>query len=105
MSKEHCKRYLMPKEEQSAVKKNIRVVVKPAVPRIIPYQIPKETMELFLKENYSKFKSVLYLGWVRREFEGKKQLVFCAATGDTGLDARKAFKTSQKFGEDIWIIL
>ncbi len=46
----------------------------------------------------------MYVGWARRVIEGKKQIVYLAATGDSGIEARKAFKTSENFGEDIWMI-
>lgn len=81
-----------------------RIIVKPIVPLKVPYAISIAMMESFLADNVDKFQTILYFGWGRRIIDGKKQLVFLAATGNTSLVARKAFKKSTAFGEDIWII-
>lgn len=78
--------------------------MRPWVPRKLPYQIPMTRVKEILQEAYPELKSVVYVGWARRIHKGKKTLMYLAATGSSGIDARKAFKTSTDFGKDIWII-
>ena len=85
-------------------RKKFRILIRPWVPRKIPYQIPMDRVKEILKEAYPKLKKVVYVGWSRRIYDGKKQIVYLAATGDSGIEARKVFKTSENFGEDIWLI-
>ena len=85
-------------------KKKFRIIVRPWVPRKLPYQIPMVKVKDVLEEAYPNLKKVVYVGWSRRIINGKRELIYLAATGDTGLEARKAFKTSEQFGEDIWLI-
>lgn len=85
-------------------RKRFRVLSRQWTPRKIPYEIPLTTIDAFLDENYAKLEKVLYVGWCKRIIQGKKQLFYLAATGNSGLEARKAFKTSERFGEDVWII-
>jgi hypothetical protein len=85
-------------------KKKFRIIVRPWTPRKIPYQIPMTGIKEILTEAYPNLKKVVYVGWARRIFDKKKQIIYLAATGDTGLQARKAFKTSEEFGENIWVI-
>lgn len=86
------------------LKKKFRIIVRPWVPRQLPYQIPMDHVKEILKIAYPKLKKVVYVGWARRVIDGKKQIVYLAATGETGPEARKIFKASQNFGEDIWVI-
>jgi hypothetical protein len=85
-------------------KKKFRIIVRPWTPRKIPYQIPMTRIKELMQEAYPKLKKVVYVGWVRRVVDGKKQIIYLAATGDSGIEARKVFKTSENFGEDIWLI-
>ncbi|SRR6266403_1392528 len=85
-------------------KKKFRIIVRPWVPRKIPYQILTEQFNAILKEAYPKLKKVVYIGWAKRVYEGKKQIIYLVATGDTGIESRKIFKTSENFGEDIWVV-
>ncbi|HWY79266.1 MAG TPA: hypothetical protein VNW29_02820 [Candidatus Sulfotelmatobacter sp.] len=87
-----------------ATKKKFRVIVRPFIPRKVPYQIPTALVDTVIQEALSKLKKVVYVGWNKRVREGKKQYFFFVATGDTGPEARKIFKTSENFGEDIWLI-
>lgn len=86
-------------------KKKFRVIVRPWTPRNIPYQISTELYNAILKEAYPKLKKVVYVGWARRVYDNKKQIIYLVATGETGIEARKAFKTSENFGEDIWVVI
>lgn len=85
-------------------KRKFRIIIHPWVPRKIPYDIPMTRVKDILKDAYPKLKKVVYVGWARRVYDGKKQIVYLAATGDSGIEARKVFKISEKFGEDIWLI-
>ncbi|MBA3724287.1 MAG: hypothetical protein H0W89_05370 [Candidatus Levybacteria bacterium] len=84
--------------------RKIRIIVRPWVPRKLPYQIPMARVKEVLQEAYPQLKTVVYVGWARRTMDNRKLLIYLAATGETGLEARKAFKKSEKFGEDIWVI-
>ena len=85
-------------------KKKFRIIVRPWVPRKVPYQIPMTRVKEILTEAYPNLKKVVYVGWARRIIDGKKQIIYLAATGETGLEARKNFKKSEEFGENIWIV-
>lgn len=85
-------------------KPKIRIIVRPWTPRKIPEQIPTSRINEVLVGAYPKLKEILYVGWIRRKVKDKKQLFFLAATGTTSTIARKAFKESEDFGSDIWLI-
>jgi len=84
------------------MKKRIRVVVRPWVPRNIPYAIPTDSVRRVLAEAFPKLKKVLYVGWVKRRENGKVTLYYLAATADTTLEARNILKTSKAYGENVW---
>lgn len=84
------------------MKKKIRVIVRPWTPRNIPYTIPAENAKKILEDAYPKIKKVLYIGWTKRMVNGKRMLKYLAATADSTIDARKIFKYSEEFGENIW---
>ena len=86
-------------------KKKFRIIVRPLVPRRLPYQIPMTRVKEILQEAYPQLKNVVYVGWARRVYNGKKQLIYLAATGETGSESRKVFKTSELFGEKIWVLV
>jgi len=73
-------------------KKKFRIIVRPWIPRKIPYQILTTNVKMILEEAYPKLKKVVYVGWARRLYDGKKQIIYLAATGDSGIEARKVFK-------------
>lgn len=81
-----------------------RIVVKPFVPRKVPYQIPIQKIDEFIKKEHQKIKKVLFVGWARRKIDGKRKLLFLAATGETTTTARKNFKESYNFGDEVWVI-
>ena len=85
-------------------KPKIRVIVRPWTPRKIPYAISFQKVNGIIKEAQPKVKAILYVGWSRRNVEGKKVLQYLVATGSTSSEARKAFKLSEDFGENIWIV-
>lgn len=85
-------------------KKRVRVVVRQWIPRKLPKQISIARVNELVKEIYPKLKKILYVGWCKRVINGKKVIVYLAATGDSGIIARKVFKTSEDFGQDIWIV-
>ena len=85
-------------------KTKIRIIVSPLIPRKMPYSITKEQINQLMKEARPKIKSVIYVGWARRKIDGKRRLLYLMATGSTSPEARKTFKTSENFGEDIWLI-
>ncbi len=85
-------------------KKKFRIIIRQWTPRKLPYDLPMARVKEILHDAYPKLKMVVYVGWARRVYEDKKQIIYLAATGDTGIEARKIFKTSEKFGEDIWVI-
>src|SRR5579862_3685016 len=80
-------------------KKKFRVIIRPWIPRKLPYDVPMTRAKEILKGAYPKLKKVVYVGWARRVHDGKRQIVYLAATGDSGIEARKVFKTSEHFGE------
>jgi hypothetical protein len=84
------------------MKKHIRVIVRPWVPRNIPYTIPAENVRQVLSFAYPKLKKVLYIGWARRRVNGKRVLCYLAATADTTLSARRILKLSESYGEEVW---
>lgn len=83
-------------------KKNIRVVVRPWTPRKIPYRITTAQAEFILDTAYPNLKKVVYVGWTRRDVNGKKQLLYLASTADTLREARRVFKTGTDFGINLW---
>jgi hypothetical protein len=85
-------------------KAKLRVIVRPWTPRKIPYAISIEHVNRIMQEAKPKIKAVIYVGWARRKMNEKRMLLYLAATGNTASEARKAFKTSENFGEDIWLI-
>lgn len=82
--------------------RQVRIIVRPWVPRRIPYSIPAKAVEEKLTLAYPKLKRVLYIGWIRKKVNGKSGLFYLAATADTTKDARRVLKKSESFGEDIW---
>lgn len=86
------------------LQKKFRVIIRPWEPRKIPYEISQEIIDAFMNSAYQKIGKVLYLGWCKRISEKKKKIIFLGATGNTSQEARKAFKKSEQFGEDVWII-
>jgi len=52
-------------------RKKFRVIIRPWVPRKIPYDIPMNQVKEILKVAYPKLKKVVYVGWARRVVEGK----------------------------------
>lgn len=87
-----------------AQKPKIRVIVRPWTPRKTPYSIQIEKVNEIVKEAQPNIKAILYVGWARRNINGKRVLQYLVATGDTASEARKVFKTSEKFGEEIWVL-
>lgn len=85
-------------------KPKIRVIVRPWTPRKIPYSISFQRVNEVIKEARPKLKSHLYVGWSRRNVAGKKVLFYLVATGNTSSEVRKAFKISENFGENIWLV-
>ncbi len=85
-------------------KQKIRVIVRPWNPRKIPYSISFQQVNEIIKEAQPKIKNILYVGWARRSVGDKKVLQYLVATGETSSKARKAFKMSIDFGENIWIV-
>lgn len=84
--------------------RKIRVIVRPWTPRKLPKQISIKRVDDVVEKAYPKMKKLLYVGWVRRNVNGKRRLLFLAATGDTPSEARTVFKQSENFGEDVWIV-
>ncbi|HVZ58949.1 MAG TPA: hypothetical protein VG935_04330 [Patescibacteria group bacterium] len=84
--------------------KQVRVIVRPWVPRQIPYQVPKRNLEALLKETYPQLEKIVYVGWSKRKENGKRVLYFLLATGQTPSQARERFKTNTDYGNKTWII-
>lgn len=84
------------------MKKKVRVIVRPWIPRNIPFTIPAEQAKQVLEGAYPKLKKVVYIGWAKRYVNGRRVLRYVAATADTTIDARKVFKYSEDYGENIW---
>ncbi len=82
--------------------KNIRVIVRPWVPRKIPFQIPVASVMQILDKVRPKLKRILYAGWVKRKVNGKQILCYLAATADTLNEAKKKFKSGENFGDEVW---
>lgn len=82
----------------------IRVIVRPWVPRKIPYAISIEEVEQVIREAQKNIKAVIYVGWARRVIDGKKIILYVIATGNTASEARNNFKKSNKIGEEVWFI-
>jgi hypothetical protein len=85
-------------------KKKTRIIVRPWTPRKIPYVVSKQRVNEVISEARPKIKAILYVGWVRRKVDNKRKILFLAATGATASEARTAFKKSEDFGENIWLI-
>lgn len=85
-------------------RKKLRVIVRPWQPRNLPYQISQAQLKAFIQTHVQHFEEVLYLGWVRRQKEGKRLIKFVVATGATRSIAKKRFKESTQFGTEIWEI-
>ncbi len=85
-------------------KQKIRVIVRPFLPRKTPYNIKTESIQEFMNVEKSKIQDVLYVGWTRRKIDEKRQLVYVVATGKTGKEARLVFKTSEDYGQNVWIL-
>lgn len=83
-------------------KLQVRIIVRPWIPRNLPYSIPSDSVEQILQNVYPSLKKVLYVGWVKRRVDNKMKLFYLAATGDTTRQARENFKKSEAFGENIW---
>jgi len=84
--------------------KKIRVIIRPFIPRRNTYPILINDLKNFIEKERCKFKKYLYVGWQKRAINGKKQLRYFIATGDTLQEARKNFKKSESFNENIWYI-
>lgn len=82
--------------------KKLRVIVRPWIPQKVPIEITKNDLQEFIQENVGKFKSVIYMGWIRRKVQGKRVMKFILATADKASEARNKFKKSEEFGEDVW---
>ena len=91
--------------DKKPTKKRFRVIMRPWIPRRLPYDVSITKVQEVLRDIYLKLKKVVYVGWARRVIDGKRQIIYLVATGETGSEARKVFKTSEAFGEDIWIVL
>ena len=89
-------------DPQLKQKKKVRILVRPWVPRRIPYQIPMSSVREVLTSARPHMQEVLYVGWVKRVVDGKRVLMYLAATGETAKEARKRFKESNDFGVNIW---
>lgn len=85
-------------------KQKIRVLVRPWAPRKIPYAISFQRVNTVIQEAHPHIQAILYVGWSRRVVDGKRVLQYLVATGNTSQEAKKVFKTSERFGEDIWIV-
>jgi len=84
--------------------KKIRVIVKPFIPRRNTYPILINDLKNLIEKERHKFKKYLYIGWQKRVIDGKKQLRYFIATGETLKEARNNFKKSDRFNENIWYI-
>jgi hypothetical protein len=85
-------------------RKKFRVIVRPWIPRKLPYQVATLQVKEVLKEAYPKLGLVVYVGWIRKIIKGQKKLLYLVATGNTSIEARKAFKLSEDLGKNVWIV-
>lgn len=85
-------------------KKRFRVVIRPWSPRRQPYIVTEADIEACISFAYPKLREVLYIGWAKRTIQGKRATLYLAATGATSAEARKIFKSSDAYGEDVWLI-
>ena len=83
---------------------HVRVIIRQWMPRKAQ-PIPIETIRTFIETEYDKLQNVLYVGWVRIQVDGKRSVQLIAATGQSSLEARKNFKTSNAIGTNIWVLL
>jgi hypothetical protein len=84
-----------------------KIIIRPVEPRKKPSVVTKAKIKSFLEENISNFSDVVYMGWVRREYElkdgtPKRGMRFIAATAEKRLEARKIMKKSDNWGVDVW---
>ncbi len=87
------------------MKKKVRIIVRPWIPRRIPYLISANLVKKKIEFAYPKLKKVLYVGWVRRKVNGRSSLLYLAATADTTKDARFLLKKGELYGENIWNLI
>lgn len=80
----------------------IKVVIRPWAPRRIPTDFQEELIYQTLDLIYPKLQTYVYAGWIRRTILNQRGLHFLIATGATLVEARKNFKSSERFGEVIW---
>jgi len=84
--------------------KKIRVIIRPFIPRRNTYPILINDLKNLIEKEKHKFKKYLYVGWQKRVIDEKKQLRYFIATGETPQEARKNFKKSESFNENIWYL-
>lgn len=82
--------------------KKTRVIVRPWQPRNLPFVVTQVQLKEFIQSHVTDFAAVVYLGWVRRRFQGKTETKFIVATGKDRLEAKQRFKESQDFENSVW---
>ncbi len=85
-------------------RKRYRIIVRPWVPRKIPYEITEEVLEKKIEDMSKNLGNVIYLGWKRRSLDGKRSLQYILATGATAREARQNFKNLTSEYETFWVI-
>lgn len=84
--------------------KKLRIIVRPWNPVKPPYEVTKDMIRNYLSVHDNKLQNVLYMGWIRRKIDDKKQIIFLCATGKDGREARKRFKYSEAWEQEVWLI-
>ena len=85
-------------------RKKLRVIVRPWQPRNLPFPVSQQQLKTFIQTHVHLFDEILYLGWVRRKESERRVVKFIVATGPSRLIAKKRFKESEKFDQEIWEI-
>jgi len=82
-----------------------RIIIRPWMPRKLPFTLKRSQIESFIQKTSSQLDTVIYAGWIRKVSEGKRTIHFIVATGKTATEARKRFKTSSQYGQEVWEIM
>lgn len=85
-------------------KRRFRIIVRPWVPRKLPYEVNEKILESKITEIFGNLDKTIYVGWKRRIVNNKKQLFYIITTGSSSSEARKNFKELKSENETFWVI-
>ncbi|NTU46118.1 hypothetical protein HGA88_00660 [Candidatus Roizmanbacteria bacterium] len=92
----------MPENSQPKRPKRQRIIVNPVIPMKFPAEISKHQMQEFINTHHKEFKSVIYMGWVKRIVDNKRRFRFIIVTADNSREARQKFRKEEANNVDVW---